>query len=110
MENPFEKIMIELNQINKRLAELEILLTKEKTIENKVQFINRKEVCELLNIGQMTLYGYVSKKLIPYYKFGRELQFDKQEIIDWIKSTRRQTFKEIEFQAENYIKRTNNHR
>ncbi|WP_394369632.1 helix-turn-helix domain-containing protein [Echinicola shivajiensis] len=44
------------------------------------------KICELLELKKQTIYSYVSKGLIPYYKKAGKLYFIKDEITEWITS------------------------
>ncbi|MCR8667896.1 helix-turn-helix domain-containing protein [Aestuariibaculum sp. M13] len=61
------------------------------------------KVSELTGLTKPTLYGYVQRNEIPFYKKGNRLYFFKSEIIDWIKTDRQQTLKELEAEAEVYF-------
>ena len=49
------------------------------------------------------LYGYVQRNEIPYHKKGNRLYFFKSEIIDWIKTGKQKTLKELEGDADNFL-------
>jgi excisionase family DNA binding protein len=57
--------------------------------------INIKDVSTLTELSLPTLYGYVQRNEIPYYKKGNRLKFFKSEIIDWIKTGKQKTIKEV---------------
>lgn len=67
------------------------------------EFGDLKWVCKTTKYSRVTLYSFVSKKLIPYYKKGRKLIFNKQEIIQWIKDSRKKTKVEVENEVEQFI-------
>ena len=46
-------------------------------------------------------------RLEVFPKRGKRTYFNKAELIDWISEGRRMTIKEIEEEADNYIKRSN---
>jgi len=52
-----------------------------------------------------TVYGWVSKKVIPYHKGGKKLRFLQSEIDQWLKQGRRKTHSEIEAEAQSYLTR-----
>lgn len=46
-----------------------------------------KEVCELLHISIHTLYKWVEKKTIPYYKLTEsKLLFNRRKLSNWLES------------------------
>ncbi|MBX9450010.1 MAG: helix-turn-helix domain-containing protein [Taibaiella sp.] len=42
-----------------------------------------EEAAKLLNKSKSTIYSYVSKNAIPYYKQGATLWFKKSELMEW---------------------------
>lgn len=51
-----------------------------------MKLITIKELSEYLKISQSTLYSWANSGLIPSYKLNGILQFDKDEIEEWIKT------------------------
>lgn len=49
------------------------------------RFIGIKELAEYLDVKVATLYSWTFQKKIPYYKIGRLVKFDLQEIDKWMK-------------------------
>ena len=45
-----------------------------------------KEVAEYLSESHYTIYDWVARKKIPYYKRGRNLRFNINEIQEWDES------------------------
>ncbi len=68
------------------------------------QYLNITQAAELLDLKISSVYGIVHEKGIPYHKRGKRLYFSKQELMDWIKSGRKQTLQEIDQDAEDFIK------
>lgn len=68
--------------------------------------LNVQEAAELLNLSVPTIYTKVSKKEIPYNKVinGKRIYFFKSELIDYVKSGRRKSYKDIDLEADKYIK------
>lgn len=52
-----------------------------------------------------TVYGWVNAGIIPVHKGGKKLRFLKSEIDNWLKQGRKKTLKEIDAEAETYLKR-----
>lgn len=46
------------------------------------------ELSERLSISVSWIYAMVSMKKIPYYKIGRVVRFDRDEIERWLKEKR----------------------
>ena len=53
------------------------------------------EAAKFLNLSVPTLYGFVSKRTIPFSKLGKRLYFSEAELTSWVKSGRKQTCTEI---------------
>lgn len=63
---------------------LEAIQGTDLTNESNSQILTLNKICELLELKKQTIYSYVSKGLIPYYKKAGKLYFIKDEIIEWI--------------------------
>jgi len=53
------------------------------------------EAAKFLNLSVPTLYGFVSKRTIPFSKLGKRLYFSEAELTTWVKSGRKQNCTEI---------------
>lgn len=62
-----------------------------------------KEVAKLTGYTLPTLYGYCQRNEIPYHKKNNRLFFFKSEIVDWIKTGKQKTVKEIQEDADTYL-------
>ena len=49
------------------------------------KYLSPKELALMLGISVFTLYGYTSKRIIPYIKIGRLVRFDMAKINIWLK-------------------------
>lgn len=47
------------------------------------KLMNLKDAAEYLGVSQLTIYGWTSKKKIPFRKVGRLLRFDRNELEAW---------------------------
>jgi len=62
---------------------------EDKRCVNKTKiYMTIKDVSDYLNIKEKTLYAMLPEGGIPYYRIGRLLRFNKQEIDDWIETKR----------------------
>jgi len=78
----------------------------QQTTEQADQLLTIDEAGELLHLTKPTLYSKVSKGELPgVCKQGKRLYFQKQSLIDWIKSSQRKSNAEIEAEAESYLKK-----
>lgn len=54
-----------------------------------------KEASIFLNLASQTLYGFTSKREIPFLKRGKKLYFRKSELEKWLLEGRRKSKEEI---------------
>lgn len=66
-----------------------------------------KEVAALLGQEISTIYEKTSKKLIPHFKKGNKLYFDRAELWEWIKRGKVKTQTQIVGEAAAYLLRGN---
>lgn len=82
-----------LDLLNKQMADL--LQLQRKSVSG-YDFLNAKELAELLGESIKTVYTRVHKRQIPFYKpGGRILLFNLEEIRKWIQSGRNPTMDEL---------------
>ena len=101
----FEELPNQVANLTEEIAELKNLLIKQSSSETVEQIIDAKQCSKLLNMTIHTLYGYTQRKEIPFNKKGKKLIFIRSEIIDWVKSGRFQTKKELEDSDDTYLKK-----
>lgn len=68
------------------------------------------EAAALLKLKITTLYEKTSKKLIPHFKRGNKLYFNRADLEDWIKRGKVTTNAEIEGRAATYLLNGKNHK
>ena len=69
---------------------------------NEDVFLNIDELSKLISMTKGSIYGLVHKNEIPYHKKGK-LYFLKSEILDWIKSGKRETKSSVHEKANEYL-------
>ena len=52
-----------------------------------------QDLAEYLNISIETIYSWTSMKQIPYYKVGRLVRFDLDEIDKWLAGRKQEVYK-----------------
>jgi excisionase family DNA binding protein len=72
--------------------------------------LNIDEIAKLTGYTKPTIYAYCQNNAIPYHKKNGRLFFFKSEIIDWIKTGKQKTLKELEADADVYLSNKNNGR
>lgn len=100
----FEQLPQVVGEIRERLLRiedhLEVLLGSEKT----PSYLSISEAAEFLNLAKSTLYIKVCRMEIPVHKKGKRLYFEKAELYQWIKNSRRKTSEELQAEADQYLK------
>ena len=103
--NPFTQIAEQLSRIENQNNRIEALLNdKAKQAVSQApptsdKPLNIGQAAELLGMTKGSVYGMVHKKTIPHSKKGKRLYFNKDELLTWVQSGRRQTITEIEQEA-----------
>ncbi len=70
-----------------------------------MKLITIKELSEYLKVKQVTLYSWACSGRIPSYKLNGVLRFDRDEIEEWVKSSKVEPFN---FKQELKISRKGN--
>ena len=71
----------ELSEINHRLERIEQSL---KMRDEEDKFIDLERLCILMGIAKRTYYQNHEDYKFRKYKFGKRLQFDRVEVINWM--------------------------
>lgn len=48
------------------------------------KLLNVYEVAGVLNVAVQTVYGFVTRREIPFIKIGHSLRFDREDLKAWI--------------------------
>lgn len=69
------------------------------------KWFNLSELCNYLpnKPSKATIYGYVSKNLIPYHKSTKNLRFLKSEIDAYLKEGKKKTASDIEAEGDQFL-------
>ena len=51
-------------------------------MSSEVKFLTIEQVAEMLQVTRMTIYN-LQKKGLPFIKLGKNVRFDKDDIIEW---------------------------
>mgnify|MGYP003616343840 FL=1 len=85
-----------LAQLISKVENLEQLLkSQQNTSAPSDRPMSITEAAKFLNLSVPTLYGFVSKRTIPFSKLGKRLYFSEAELTKWVKSGRKQTSTEM---------------
>ena len=93
----FETLPQAVSLLLEKVDSLEQLLKSQQSI-NRVASdkpMSIAEAAKFVNLTVPTLYGFVSKRTIPFSKVGKRLYFSETELTSWIQSGRKQTRDEL---------------
>lgn len=83
-----ENIPATLARIEAKVTEIERLLIPG-PIQPKDKLMALPETATFLKKSEPTIYRLVSKRLIPFHKQGNKLYFIESELLEWVKSGRK---------------------
>jgi excisionase family DNA binding protein len=75
----------DLDQIARRVAEIITPLLSTKS-DGDEPFFDVPALAAYLRVDESWIYQQVHLRKIPYYKLGKYVRFNKQEIADWSKT------------------------
>ena len=101
MENPFEIILEKLVRIEKAIENLSSI----GPLANANDPMDIKALSAYLKTSPSAIYKFTSQASIPHYKNGKRLYFKKEEINDWIFTTKINTAYDIDKAANEYIRK-----
>jgi excisionase family DNA binding protein len=56
-------------------------------MSSEVKFLTIEQVAEMLQVTKMTIYNF-QKKGLPFIKLGKNVRFDKDDVIEWVNSNK----------------------
>ncbi|MBO6607410.1 helix-turn-helix domain-containing protein [Psychroserpens sp.] len=98
LPNAVAELRTQINEIKSIILEK---IDDDRTAKNPLSI---KEVSEITMLSVPTIYSYCQKNKIPHSKVGNRLYFFRQEIIGWIKLSKRKSLSDLMIDAENYLK------
>jgi excisionase family DNA binding protein len=101
MKNILEIILEKLDRIEKAIDKL----NSGGPIAQLNDRMNIKELAAYLKISLSAIYKFTSTGTIPHYKNGKRLFFKREEINEWIFTTKINTAYDIEREATEYIQK-----
>jgi len=88
-----------------REALLEILKESKDCMKAVPEILSIKQAAAFLNSKVTTLYEKTSAKIIPHFKKGNRLYFNRQELEAWIQKGKVKTVEDIQAEAITYSTR-----
>jgi excisionase family DNA binding protein len=83
--------------IDQRLSKIETFLFSQKNV------YNLNDLTTLTGLSKSHLYKLTCSGRIPFYKQGKYLYFDRQEIESWLKMHPVKTMEEIEQESSTFV-------
>jgi len=62
-------------------------------MSSEIKFLTIEQVAEMLQVTRTTIYN-LKKKGLPFIKIGKNIRFDQEEVVNWIKEKQQQTIEE----------------
>lgn len=99
----FDSLPLAMHELTAKIDNITMLLQSAKSNVKQNDLLVIKDAAKFLNLSVPTLYGKVRRREIPYMKQGNRLYFSKMELIDYIKSGKVLSDKEIVDQTDNFL-------
>jgi hypothetical protein len=99
----------EIQKIIENAVETAILQKSTKDKKLNDTFLDVDHAATFLGIAKATLYGKCSKLLIPHFKKGKKLYFRQFELIEYLKSGKRNTVNDIEQNVNSLLYKRSQH-
>ena len=95
----------EVLQLINRLENIEKLLILKTTNSQPEadQLLTVPQVAEFLSLSNQTVYGLISKGVIPFMKRSKRVYFSKIELLHYLKQGKKKTTSEIEAETDAFL-------
>lgn len=57
-------------------------------MSSDIKFLTVEDVAEMLQVTRTTIYN-LKKKGMPFIKLGKNIRFDQDEVVNWVRSNSR---------------------
>jgi len=95
-----EKIIVttptELEALIQKFVSKAIKEQPEREQDRGSQTLSISEAANYVNLSPQTLYGFTSKRKIPFIKKGKKLYFKKDDLDKWLETGRKKSKDEIQ--------------
>ena len=78
MNNPLILSSVTLEQLAEALAPL--ILSSQYVLNQQTELIGRKEVCEMLDINEISLWKHTKSGRLPAYGIGNRVLYKRNEV------------------------------
>ena len=103
MNNPFEAISARLDSIETLLLDIKHEPKSKVEKTETVEFLTVQETAKFLSLSVPTIYGLISKKVLPVIKRSKRCYFSKTDLIEYLNQGRKKTNSEISVEADLYL-------
>jgi len=107
MENlSFENLPTAIHNLIQRVIGIEKLLPQRAetpATETTNELLNVSEAAKFLSLAVPTVYSMVNRGELPYMKKTKRIYFSKSELLEYLKTGRKSTNKEIQENAGSYL-------
>ncbi len=95
------QLLEKVDTLQMTLSRIELELSRPQT---KPGLMDMAQAEDYLSISKTTILTMVSRGEIPSYKLGKSNLFSEAELVEWLKTRRRKTTKEVQAAADDYKK------
>ena len=85
----------EIQQLIENAVAKALLQNNKDELNEGDSFLDVEEAASFLGIAKATLYGKCSSLLIPHFKKGKKLYFNRSELVEYLRSGKRKTIRDI---------------
>lgn len=57
-------------------------------MSSEIKFLTVEQVAEMLQVTRTTIYN-LKKQGLPFLKLGKNIRFDQEEVVHWVKTNGR---------------------
>ncbi|TWR26358.1 helix-turn-helix domain-containing protein [Mucilaginibacter pallidiroseus] len=92
----FDQLPKAVSELLEKVSKIEDILSHDHPNETDSDCLfSIKQASAFLNLSISTIYGKVCRREIPVSKQGKKLYFNKNELLEWIRSGKKSTLSEI---------------
>jgi len=59
-------------------------------LSSEIKFLTIEDIAEMLQVTRTTIYN-LKKRGLPFIKLGKNVRFDKDEVVEWVRSQQTST-------------------
>ena len=108
MNITFEQLPQAISQLYDKLENIEKLLSLKanNSQPDADQLLTVPQAAEFLSLSNQTVYGLISKGVIPCMKRSKRVYFSKIELLNYLKQGKKKTTLEIDAETDAFISKT----